>query len=172
MRRLLDDLRGEATVVALAAGVGRTRFAVARWLRGKAQPRLPDFLRLIEATSLRALDFIACLVDPSALPSVAEPYRNLEATRRAAYDAPWSQAFLRGLELADYRALPTHQPGWLAARLQLSRHEEDSCLALLQQAGQIALDADRRYRNQTRAAQPRCVRHCPASDGPGYRGRQ
>ncbi len=145
VRRLLDDLRGGATVVALAANIGRTRFAVARWLRGEAQPRLPDFLRLIEATSLRALDFIACLVDPSALPSVAEPYRNLEATRRAAYDAPWSQAFLRGLELADYRALPTHQPGWLAARLQLSPEQEDDCLALLQRAGQITLDADGRF---------------------------
>ena len=85
------------------------------------------------------------LVDPSALPSVAEPYRNLEATRRAAYDAPWSQAFLRGLELADYRALPTHQPGWLAARLQLTRDQEDDCLALLQQASQISLDAAGRF---------------------------
>jgi transcriptional regulator with XRE-family HTH domain len=137
VRRLIDDLRGKTTAIALAARVGRTRFAVARWLKGKAEPRLPDFLRLVEATSLRMLDFVACLVDPAALPSVAEAYRNLEATRRAAYDAPWSQAFLRGLELSDYRSLPTHQPGWLAARLQLSRRQEAESLSLLQRAGQI-----------------------------------
>ncbi len=145
VRRLIEDLRGPTTTVALAARVGRTRFAVARWLKGEAEPRLPDFLRLLEATSLRMLDFIACLVDPSSLPSVADSYRNLEATRRAAYDAPWSQAFLRGLELSDYRELPTHRPGWLAARLQLSVELEHQCLALLERAGQIRRDDAGRF---------------------------
>lgn len=145
VRRLIDDLRGSTTMVALAARVGRTRFAVARWVKGEAEPRLPDFLRLLEATSLRVLDFIACLVDPSSLPSVADTYHNLESTRRAAYDAPWSQAFLRGLELADYRALPTHHRGWLATRLQLTPQLEDECLSLLERAGQIRRDGAGRY---------------------------
>jgi transcriptional regulator with XRE-family HTH domain len=145
VRRLIDDLRGSTTTVALAARVGRTRFAVARWLKGEAEPRLPDFLSLLEATSLRMLDFIACLVDPSSLPSIAGTYQNLEATRRAAYDVPWSQAFLRGLELADYRALPAHQPGWLATRLRLSPALEDECLALLERAGQVRRDDAGRF---------------------------
>jgi len=145
VRRLIDDLRGSTTTVALAARVGRTRFAVARWLKGEAEPRLPDFLHLLEAMSLRMLDFVACLVDPSSLPSVADTYHNLEATRRAAYDAPWSQAFLRGLELADYRALPTHRPGWLATRLRLSPQLEDECISLLELAGQIRRDDAGRY---------------------------
>lgn len=145
VRLLLDDLRGSTTALELAERVGRSRHAVGRWIKGEAEPRLPDFLRLLEATSLRLLDFIACLVDPSALPSIASAYHNLEATRRAAYDAPWSQAFLRGLELADYRALPTHRPGWLAKRLQLSPQLEYECLALLERAGQIRRDAAGRY---------------------------
>lgn len=145
VRRLIEDLRGSTTTIALAARVGRTRFAVARWLKGEAEPRLPDFLRLLEGTSLRMLDFIACLVDPGSLPSVADAYQNLEATRRAAYDVPWSQAFLRGLELADYRALPTHQPGWLATRLQLTPRLEDECLSLLERAGQIRRDGAGRF---------------------------
>jgi transcriptional regulator with XRE-family HTH domain len=145
VRRLIEDLRGSTRTVALAARVGRTRFAVARWLKGEAEPRLPDFLRMLEATSLRMLDFIACLIDPSSLPSVTDAYRNLEATRRAAYDAPWSQAFLRGLELTDYRALPTHQPGWLATRLRLSTTMEGECLSLLQRAGQIRRDDAGRF---------------------------
>ena len=48
---------------------GRSRFAVARWLKGEAQPRLPDFLRLIEAprcgcsTSSRAWSIPSCAAE-------------------------------------------------------------------------------------------------------------
>src|SRR5204863_7059576 len=73
--RLLDDLRGKTSVAAIARSTGRTRFAVARWLKGQAQPRLPDFLRLVEAASLRLFDFVACLVDPEQMPSIAAAYR-------------------------------------------------------------------------------------------------
>jgi transcriptional regulator with XRE-family HTH domain len=141
--RLIDDLRGRTTIVALAASTGRSRFAVSRWLKGGAQPRLPDFLRLIEASSLRLLDFVAAFVDPSSLPSVRQRWLELEATRRAAYGAPWSHAFLRALELSDYRQLARHQPGWLARRLGLPAEEEARCLTLLEATGQIALDHGR-----------------------------
>jgi transcriptional regulator with XRE-family HTH domain len=137
--RLLDDLRGKTPVAAIARATGRTRFAVARWLKGQAQPRLPDFLRLIEASSLRLLDFVACLVDPEQMPSIAPAYRDLESTRRAAYEMPWSHAFLRALELQAYKALPAHRPGWLADTLALDRSEEERSLALLEQSGQITL---------------------------------
>jgi len=140
---LLDDLRGTSSIVAIAKTVGRSRFAVARWFKGQAQPRLPDFLRLIEATSLRVVDFIACLVDPEQLPSIASRHRYLEATRRAAYELPWSHAILRALELEDYQKLPEHRPGWLAARLGLEAAEEERCLALLERAWQIALENGR-----------------------------
>ena len=143
--RLLDDLRGASSVVAVARATGHSRFAVARWLKGAAQPRLPEFLQLIEGTSLRLLDFLACLVDPETLPSVASAYRDLEATRRAAYDAPWSHAVLRALELHDYRALPVHQPGWLAARLGLDPDEETRSLDLLLRSGQVIRDGNGRY---------------------------
>ena len=143
--RLLDDLRGAIALVAVARATGRSRFAVARWLKGEAQPRLPEFLHLIEATSLRLLDFLACLVDPEALPSVAAAYRDLEATRRAAYDAPWSHAVLRALELRDYRALPAHEPGWLAARLGLAAEEEARSLDLLLRSGQVVREASGHY---------------------------
>ncbi|HMI92410.1 MAG TPA: DUF4423 domain-containing protein [Polyangiales bacterium] len=143
--RLLDDLRGGSSIVAVARATERSRFAVARWLKGEAQPRLPEFLRLIEGTSLRLLDFLACLVDPESLPSVARAYRDLEATRRAAYDAPWSHAVLRALELHDYRALPAHDPGWLAARLGLAAEEEARSLDLLLRSGQVILDGSGRY---------------------------
>jgi transcriptional regulator with XRE-family HTH domain len=140
---LLDDLRGKTSIVALAQATERSRFAVARWLKGTAEPRLPDFLRLIEASSLRLIDFIACLVDPEQLPSLRDAYRDLEATRRAAYDAPFSHAFLHALELEAYRALPAHVAGWLSAALQLPREQEDASLQLLVRSGQVVWNGAR-----------------------------
>jgi len=133
----LDDLRGQIAIVDLARAAGRSRFAVARWLRGEAEPRLPDFLRLIECASLRLLDFLACFIDPSALPSAAATWQKLEVARRAAYELPWSHAVLRVIELHEYRKLPAHQPGLIAERLGISRDEEARCLALLLETGQL-----------------------------------
>jgi hypothetical protein len=133
----LDDLRGAAATVDLARSAGRSRFAVARWLKGEAEPRLPDFLRLIEASSLRLLDFLAGILDPSRLPSVAAAWRELETARRAAFELPWSHAVLRAVELEDYRKLKRHRPGFIAERLRISREEEQRCLDLLLETGQL-----------------------------------
>jgi hypothetical protein len=136
---LLEDLRGRTSVVDLARATGKSRFAVARWLRGEAEPRLPEFLLLIEKASVRLLDWIAAFVDPAALPSLARAWAELEATRQAAYEVPWTQAVLRALELSDYKSLSRHQPGWLAARIGISLEDEQHCLGLLARTGQIFL---------------------------------
>lgn len=135
--RLCDDLRGTVAVVEIARRAGRSRFAVARWLAGDAEPRLPDLLRLIDATSLRLLDWLACFVDVDTLPSVREAWHRLEAERRAAYELPWTQAVLRALELAAYRALPAHDDAWVAARLGLDEGEVRRSVATLVAAGQL-----------------------------------
>lgn len=134
---LLDDLRGAATLVDTARELRVSRFALARWLRGEAEPRLPDFLELIEVASLRLLDFVASLVDPLLVPSLAERWQELQAARRAAYQRPWSHAVLRALELRQYRALPAHEPGWLGRMLGLGLAEEEACLELLESTEQI-----------------------------------
>ena len=85
----------------------------------------------MQAASLRAVDLLAVLADPAALPIAGPLHARLDLHRRAAAEAPWLQAVVHGLELADYRALPAHQPGWLSARLDLPPGEEDRCLALL-----------------------------------------
>ncbi|HEY0465236.1 MAG TPA: DUF4423 domain-containing protein, partial [Polyangiaceae bacterium] len=133
----LDDLRGRTAVVDLARATKRSRFAVARWLKGDAEPRLPDFLRLVECASLRLLDFLACFIEPSTLPSVAKLWRELETARRAAYEMPWSHAVLRVIELPVYRKLRAHEPGFIAQRLRISREEEERCVALLLETGQL-----------------------------------
>lgn len=134
---LLRDLKGNATLVQTAASLRRSRYALSRWLDGEAEPRLPDFLQLLSATSLRLLDFVACFADPRQLPSVREPWSQLQRARRAAYDRPWSHAVLRALELSEYRELARHRPGWIAQRLGLSLEEEKHSLVVLRDTGQI-----------------------------------
>jgi len=137
--RLLTDLRGRATIADVALRTGRSRFAVGRWLKGEAEPRLPDFLRLVEAMSLRVLDFVAALVDPKSLPSIDRAWQKLEAGRRAAFELPWSHAVLRVLELESYRRAP-HRPGAIAAQLGISLEEEARCLEALVTSGQLEWD--------------------------------
>jgi hypothetical protein len=136
--RLLMDLRGQVPIGELALRAGRSRFSVSRWISGAAEPRLPDFLRLIEATSLRLLDFVEELVGAARLPSLALAWQELSAARRAAYEVPWSHAVLRALELEQYRDLPAHEPGWIARRIGIEPAMEAECLAMLEQSGQVA----------------------------------
>jgi hypothetical protein len=140
---LLDDLRGRTAVGELARTSGKSRFQVARWLRGEAEPRLPDFLLLVESASMRLLDFLDSFTSVAEMPSVAKRWAELEAARRAAYDMPWTQAILRALELSQYRELPHHVPGWIAARLGISPEEEQRCLRLLSRSGHISYRANR-----------------------------
>jgi hypothetical protein len=134
---LLADLRGRTTIADLAERAERSRFAVSRWIKGEAEPRLPDFFRMIQATSLRVLDFVAAFVDPEQLPSIAQSWRELDAGRRAAFDLPWSHAVLRVLELESYRKQPAHRPGFIAAQLGISLDEESACIDALVHSGQL-----------------------------------
>ena len=45
----LRQLRGKTQVVAIADSSGYSRYSVARWLAGEAEPKLPELLGLIEA---------------------------------------------------------------------------------------------------------------------------
>ena len=135
--RFLDDLRGSTSITDLAQRADISRYSVSRWLAGRTQPRLPDFLRIIEAASLRLVDLLAALVDPRTLPSIHPIWLRLESRRRGAFEAPWTQAVVRTLELSDYQALPAHEPGWIARRLGIPAEEETRCLEFLRQTGRI-----------------------------------
>lgn len=135
--QFLCDLRGRTTVQQVARDTGISRFALSRWFKAEAQPRLPDFLRLVQSMSLRLLDLLGGLVDPLTLPSVRDAWRELELARQAIYREPWSQAVLRALELAAYRDLSPAEPGWIAARLGIPPEDEERALALLLATGQI-----------------------------------
>lgn len=133
----LDVVRGGATFIELSRRAGLSRFAVARVISGDAQPRLPDFLRLIEAASSRVLDFVGVLVEVDTLPSFRDAWRRLEAVRYLALEVPFAEVVARALELDDYVALPCHREEWIAERLGISAEDGRRALDALAAAGAI-----------------------------------
>jgi len=134
----LDDLRGATPIKEVASRVGRDRFAVARWLKGHTEPRLPEFLRMIDGTSLRLIDFLASLVDPAKLPSIYRRWQKLQRGRSLFFDQPWTQVVLLCLELSDYRSLSAHDDDWVARRTGLPVETVRSCIEALADTNQIA----------------------------------
>jgi len=137
---LLDDLRGQVTVTDLAARAELSRHSVSRWLGAKTQPRLPDFLRVLEAASLRMVDVVVRLVGAEAVPEVAAEWRRREAWRTFAHRHPWLQAILRVFELEAYRAQPRHDHRWVAERLCIDVEEVEQAVTFLEETGQANFD--------------------------------
>jgi len=135
--QVLERLRSKRKIGDVAAASGLDRFLVSRILHGESDPRLPDFLRVLEALTLSCLDFLALVVDVGSLPECAERFRASEAARRAAFEFPWAQALVLLTDLPEYRALRAHSPGWFASRLGLTTREEENCLALLVTLGRL-----------------------------------
>jgi hypothetical protein len=115
----LDVLRGNTSVVDLAARAKRSRYATSRWLRGQAQPRVPDFLRLIDAATGRASDWVAALVPIANVPVMAHEHRMRNAAKGLALEQPWTEAILRLMETRDYSAVVGSAVPWLAQRLNV-----------------------------------------------------
>jgi hypothetical protein len=139
--RWLDALRGSTKIAVIAARAGASRFAVSRWLKGSTEPRLPDFLRLVDAISGRASDLVAALVGIEAIPTLAAEHRRREAARRLAFEEPWTEAVLRVIETDAYRALDAHEPGFVAARLGIDRTIEARALDRMRSAGVVTDEA-------------------------------
>jgi transcriptional regulator with XRE-family HTH domain len=141
--RWLDGLRGDRPLASVARDLGRSRFAVARWLSGEAEPRLPDFLALVDLLTGRLPDLLALLVPIEEVPALLQRRRVLEASRRLAWEQPWSQAVVAALDTAGYRALPAHRDGAIAERFGFDVATERACLADLEAARVIARDGER-----------------------------
>jgi len=133
----LSALRGSTSLAELSASSGFSRFAVSRWLRGRAKPRVPEFFRLLDAITGRLPEWIAELVDIAAVPSLVPRFRAIHAAKHLAFEVPWTEAVLRLLETRAYVGLARHEPGFIAERLGIERAEEERCLERLLQAEMI-----------------------------------
>jgi transcriptional regulator with XRE-family HTH domain len=136
----LCALRGSTPIGAIAERSGRSRFAIARWLRGEAEPRLPDFLRLIDAVTGRLPDLVAEIVPIDEVPTLALRHRTAAAAKRLAFEEPWTEAILRLLETTAYRARPAHDAAWLSLQLEVAQADIERCVSRLLDAGIVQQD--------------------------------
>lgn len=126
----------------LARRVGCSRSSVSRWLSGKAEPRLPEFLALVDAATGRLPDLISELVPIDTVPALQRRHQASLAAKRLAFDAPWTEAVLRLLETQAYQSAP-RDAGWLARVLGVDRATVTGCLNALQMAGLVRVEAGR-----------------------------
>lgn len=94
----MEELRGRVGLAEIALRTGRSRFAVSRWLSGQARPRVPDWFRLVAALTGRLSELLAELVGIEGIPALAEEHAARDATRRLAFEEPWTEAVLRVIE--------------------------------------------------------------------------
>ncbi|MET0287586.1 MAG: DUF4423 domain-containing protein [Polyangiales bacterium] len=133
----LRALRGKAPLLRIAELAERNRYSVARWLDGGTEPRLPDFLRIVQACSRRLIDLVAALEDPDDIPSLRDRWQHQQLARKAAYELPWSHAVLRGLELVDCPRERQAQVVFLARKLGIERERVTEALEVLLATRQI-----------------------------------
>ena len=152
--RLLDEMRGSTSIVELSRRTGISRYAISRWLGAKTEPKLPDFFLLFESASTRLIDLVSVLGDPADIPTLAEQARLADLRRQGAHRLPWTQGVLRAIELAVYRQLEAHEPGWIGRMLGVDMETEARCLSFLLESDQVSWDGTH-YRGRTVAVDTR-----------------
>lgn len=135
----LQALRGSATVADIADRTGASRHQIGRWLRGDAVPRVPDFLRLVDALTGRAPQLVAGLVPIEQVPALLARWEASELARTLAWQEPWVIVMFALIE----PGLPAVGAAeYLARRLGHPEADVRRRLDLLEQAGLIRQVAD------------------------------
>ena len=133
----LREVRGKTPASVLAKNARVSRHRLGRWLSGSAEPKLPEFLCLVDVATRRLPDWLATLTDPERLPSVARVWKQLCLAREAAYSQPWSHAVLRALELQALPSGRSRQIAWLSGRLGIGTADIEAALGVLEQTEQV-----------------------------------
>ncbi len=134
---LVQNLISSTPKIRLAGQLGVDRTTLGRWATGKTEPRLPEFLALLQATTQRLLMFVGLFTDLRRLPSTQVPYGHLQKQQRLAYELPMSHAVLRALELSKYRQLPEHDPNFIARHVGIEVAQVERLLRELVSAGLV-----------------------------------
>lgn len=139
----LDHLRGTRSIRETAEGLERDPQAVWRWVRGRSAPRVPDFLRLVDAFTGRVPQLLVELLGEPP-PSLVARHREQLASRSVGLEHPWSLAVLMLLQTPAYRSLPAHDPAVLAEWAGIPVEEVERSLTALEQAGLVGSEGGRR----------------------------
>jgi transcriptional regulator with XRE-family HTH domain len=155
----LEAQRGKETVSAIARRASLSRHQTARFFSGHCEPRLHEFFALIDATTGRLSDLVALLIDIESVPDLARYHAQVVASRRLAFDEPWSSAVLSAVEcLAHLKCQAV--PKVIACGFGLESERVADCLRRLEQSGIIA-----RVRGKYRSAAPLVVDTGAIADG-------
>lgn len=137
LARFLSDVRGATPIVHLAEMTGFSRFALARWLGGAAEPRAWEFLTVLHHCTHRLVDFLAPFTQFKPLDSLRLEYERVHAARQVAERWPMTQVLLRSLEFASYRRKAFDAPEAFAEQCGVSPSDVKEMLSLLEATGQI-----------------------------------
>ncbi len=129
----LQEIRGSASQIQIARRAGCSRHQVRRWLSGEAEPRVPQFLGLVQALTGRAPDWVAAFVDIAQIPTLEAQYRAARTASRLAYDHPWSAAIRMIIDSEAYREDPTDD--FLSRSLGVSAEDLKHAIDALLDAG-------------------------------------
>lgn len=119
---LLGDIVSHRPIKHVAAQVGRDEATLHRWLSGKQEPSLADFIEILRRQGLAHIA-VRCLSD-GAVETAPVP--------------SFTASILLQLLLSDaYRALPHHDHRWLAQRVEASEAQIAEVLSDAEAAGAI-----------------------------------
>ena len=141
----LEQARGSTPIAALAARSGLSRFSIARFLHGQAQPRLPDFFRLVDAITGRLPDLVAQLCAIEQVPELHARFVTAAAAKSLAFEQPWTEAVLRLLETTAYSSHVGNDREFIAQCLGISVDEAADCLQRLTEAGIVHRESGRHH---------------------------
>ena len=80
----LEALRRGKSIAMLVRASGRSRHAITRWLKGRARPKLPEFLMLVHAITGRVPELVGRLVPLNDVRVLADLEQRLRAVRSQA----------------------------------------------------------------------------------------
>ncbi len=139
----LDALRGTQPVTQVAARSGLSRFSVSRILAGTSQPRLPQFLALLDALTNRLEDFVDAWLGIAAAPLLEPRFRRGQAARAALFQRPLCLAVMCLLDTRSFDVPARVQRQRLAKTLEVAESTIDECLETLTGGGVLSLVDDR-----------------------------
>lgn len=139
----LQALKGTQLGASIAERSGLSRYSVGRFLSGRCEPRLPQFLALIDALTDRLEDLVDSWVGIENVPLLQPRFARNRAARDALFQRPLCLAVMCLLDTRGLNAPREVQLRRLQATLRSSRKVVQECLDTLSAGSVIRLLGDR-----------------------------